>query len=28
LVDCQPIFVEEAVFTAGFQPVDVADLSL
>ena len=28
LVDCRPIFVEEAVFAAGFQPVDVADLSL
>jgi ubiquinone/menaquinone biosynthesis C-methylase UbiE len=28
LVDCRPIFVEEAVFVAGFQPADVADLSL
>ncbi|MCX6663874.1 MAG: methyltransferase domain-containing protein [Euryarchaeota archaeon] len=28
LVDCRPIFVEEAVFAAGFQPVDIADLSL
>jgi ubiquinone/menaquinone biosynthesis C-methylase UbiE len=28
LVDCRPIFVEETVFAAGFQPVDVADLSL
>jgi len=28
LVDCRPIFVEETVFAAGFQPVDVANLSL
>ncbi len=27
-VDCRPIFVEEEVFAAGFQPVDIADLSL
>jgi ubiquinone/menaquinone biosynthesis C-methylase UbiE len=28
LVDCRPIFVEEAVYAAGFQPEDATNLSL